>query len=410
MKKILFLSCFFFIADWAYGQQGFPNYYRYADLARRADSLYQQKDYSAAAENYAQAITIKVEKGIELSYSGLNFNAAIYWAAAGKIDSAFARLGTAIDLGFSDLRSAETNSDFEPIKNDARWKRTLERIGANQLAKNLANEAFLRRTTFTGNTEQIIFNPPKDNIHYYLFNKNFPFISVNSGNFRIYFRANSHAGKNLEELKTAIADAQKRSFEVLGVTAHQRGINLVMVDDRDEMKELTGLSVGGGLVIAESDIVFLVWNGTRRMQARHEIFHVFSHQIWGITQSRLLNEGSAVYTDNTCHFKNPIYTVNAQLQAAGKHVPIGQLIENFDNVARTQEVVAYLQSAAIFKYLYETYGQQRIKRLWKEGFGEFRKIYGFDLDRLEKELTRKLTSIHPKKNMDIKMLLEEGCG
>ena len=54
-----------------------------------------------------------------------------------------------------------------------------------------------------------------------------------------------------------------------------------------------------------------------------------------------------------------------------------------DNFYRNPEMVAYLQSAFICKYLVDNYGLDKFKLLWKNGFNELESIYGFNNGQLE---------------------------
>jgi hypothetical protein len=72
-------------------------------------------------------------------------------------------------------------------------------------------------------------------------------------------------------------------------------------------------------------------------------------------------------------------------------------------------MIAYLQSALIFKYLYENYGLNKIEELWKNGFEKFSEIYGFDYNNLKDTLT-KLIINSDSENVNWNELMQKGCG
>ncbi len=201
-----------------------------------------------------------------------------------------------------------------------------------------------------------------------------------------------------------------RALSILDITEYNRGVNIVIVDSPDELQELTGFSVQGGFACVGHDLVFVVCNKDRRWQFIHEGFHVISNQVWGITQSRLLNEGSAVYADNQCLYENPIYSIASSFLKSGKAFPLLALIEDFDNKARESDVIAYIQSAAVFKYLYEKYGVAKMKLLWIDGFEKFETIYGQTIADFEREWLIYINSIPVPENMDLELLIKNGCG
>jgi hypothetical protein len=66
-----------------------------------------------------------------------------------------------------------------------------------------------------------------------------------------------------------------------------------------------------------------------------------------------------------------------------------------DNFYRNPEMVAYLQSAFICKYLIDNYGLDKFKLLWKNGFNELESIYGFNNGQLEIYLSDFVNKKHP---------------
>ena len=73
-------------------------------------------------------------------------------------------------------------------------------------------------------------------------------------------------------------------------------------------------------------------------------------------------------------------------------------------------MIAYLESAAIFKFLYEQYGIPKLRRLRSEGFDNFEKIYGFPIERLEKDWNERISHTKVPQDVDWVRLLQEGCG
>jgi len=169
-----------------------------------------------------------------------------------------------------------------------------------------------------------------------------------------------------------------------------------------------GYKIKGGAAKGH-DLVFFVYNPHIRPQFKHEIFHLISYETWGLTNYRLLDEGGATYTDNFCFYDNPMYTINSYYLKNGKLFTFDSLINDFDNQAKKSDLIAYLQSAGIFKYLYEKYGVEKMKQLWIRGFEDFELIYGFSIKQLEIDWINLIKTIPVPKDFDINKL-KEGCG
>lgn len=256
--------------------------------------------------------------------------------------------------------------------------------------------------------QEIIFRQPSNYVQRYICHDSIKFLSVNYNSFRIYFKENSYIAENLSEVKQDLDLAFSRIQAVLDIERYNMGIYLVAVDSKEEMEELMGYKIKGGAAHGH-DLVFFVYNENIRPQFKHEIFHLIAYEVWGATNSRLLNEGGATYTDNYCFYDNPMYTINSYYLQEKMLFPLDSLIYNFNEQARKNDVLAYIQSAGIFKYLYEKYGVKKIKQLWTEGFENFDSIYSFSWKQLETDWLDFLETIPIPEDFDINKL-KDGCG
>ena len=410
MGKTLILFLLLLSAWPARAQTGFPHYYEYVALLTRADSLNSAGIYSGAAACYSQAIGVKVEKGFPVPLASLHYAAACSWSHAAMADSAFSHLDGAAASGYSDQDHLLRDPGLASLHADKRWPGLVAQVAAIAARKEKIGKLYAERTRFAGDSNETIFLPLHDNIKQLIQADSLPFISVNYQNFRLYFRGDSYAAQHLDELKPQLPAALKRVLETLDATEYHTGINLVLADSRDELKEVTGIAALGGMAMPGDNTLFLVFNGKRRLQAKHELFHLVSDDVWGYTASRLLDEGGAVFADNECYCSDPIFGISAWFKASGKLFTFDALIHDFDREAVKSDVIAYLESAAIFKFLYEQYGIPKLRRLRSEGFDNFEKIYGFPIERLEKDWNERISHTKVPQDVDWVRLLQEGCG
>jgi len=256
--------------------------------------------------------------------------------------------------------------------------------------------------------QQIIFRQPSSYVLGFIGNDSISLSSVNYKSFRIYFKDSSYTANHLNDIKKELDIAYDKILTVLNIPTYNNGIYLLAVDSKEEMLKVMGYKIKGGAAQGH-DLVFFVYNPTIRPQFKHEIFHLISYETWGLTNYRLLDEGGATYTDNYCFYDNPMYTINSYYLQQKKLFPLDSLINSFDKQAKKNDVIAYIQSAGIFKYLYEKYGVEKMKLLWTGGFENFNSIYGFPIKELETEWINFINTIPVPKDFDINKL-KEGCG
>ena len=256
--------------------------------------------------------------------------------------------------------------------------------------------------------QKVVFRQPSSYVLEFIGNDSISLSSVNYKSFRIYFKDNSYTATHLDNIENELDIAYNKILSVLDIPTYKNGIYLLAVDSKEEMQKVMGYKIKGGAAKGH-DLVFFVYNPHIRPQFKHEIFHLISYETWGLTNYRLLDEGGATYTDNFCFYDNPMYTINSYYLKNGKLFTFDSLINDFDNQAKKSDLIAYLQSAGIFKYLYEKYGVEKMKQLWIRGFEDFELIYGFSIKQLEIDWINLIKTIPVPKDFDINKL-KEGCG
>lgn len=411
MNKLFILAIIFIFGEKPLAQSGFPKYYAFYALWQKGDSCFAAKNYSKAAEYLNKAANAEIEQGIDVPRTNLFYYAATAYALAGKKKQTFQRLHQiAFEQAFNDIHLLRTDSSFLTIRHQKEWKIIENKIQENYQTSIAQEKKHFERTTFDNPSNEVIFYPhPSSFIHKILSQDTLPFISISHEQYRVFFSADSYAAQHLPTIKKQISEAFSTALRIIDTTAYNRGITLIFFNSVAEMKAVTGVRAMGGIAYAEFDAGLFPITATRRPQFKHEIFHIISLNTWGPSTSRLLIEGSAVYADNECHFENPILTVNAHYLQSNQLVPLNDLIHHFDEIAFKNDVLAYLQSAGIFKYLYEQYGVEKIKKLWVNGFENFQTIYGFSVQQLETDWLNFIKTVVIPEDFDADKL-KDGCG
>lgn len=228
-------------------------------------------------------------------------------------------------------------------------------------------------------------------------------------NFVLYYNKRSYAEENVDELIPMIETAIERVKDLLGVSKLSEGFYLVMVDSRDEMERIINWNVKG-LASGRNDSAIFVYNKEIRPYFKHELFHLITFNIWGEPSSRVLDEGGAVYSDNEClHYDDPLSTINKYLFINNEWFEVDDLINNFNEKAGENDLIAYLQAGFIFRYLYKNYGKEKMITLWRNGFVDFEQIYKFNINELASRVKEEMKKIKSTK-VDWDELMDKGCG
>ena len=126
MKQTALILAFFLSTLLTFGQN-IPQ--EYFDLVKKADSLYNAKDFRSSANKYSDAFKANGWKGL----SNDRYNAACSWALAAVPDSAFFQLDRiATKSNYTNYGHITTDPDLNSLHNDNRWKPLIEKIKQNK--------------------------------------------------------------------------------------------------------------------------------------------------------------------------------------------------------------------------------------------------------------------------------------
>jgi hypothetical protein len=124
MFKIIFLFVCFSSTQVSFGQNA-----EYSSLVKKADSLYNAKDFKTSALTYSAAFKANGWVGM----SDDRYNAACSWALANDSDSSFFQLNRiATKANYMNYGHITTDPDLNSLHNDSRWKQLLDLIKQNK--------------------------------------------------------------------------------------------------------------------------------------------------------------------------------------------------------------------------------------------------------------------------------------
>jgi hypothetical protein len=104
----------------------------YKSFTKEAEKLFDSKEYLKSAQHYSKAFKVYGWKGSATD----RYKAAKAWTLAKQPDSAFYSLEKLVyNLWFSEYDKLTTDTVFNPLHNDSRWKPLLEQTKLNKLPK-----------------------------------------------------------------------------------------------------------------------------------------------------------------------------------------------------------------------------------------------------------------------------------
>ena len=153
-----------------------------------------------------------------------------------------------------------------------------------------------------------------------------------------------------------------------------------IVESRERMCELIKHKINAG-AYPRFNAVYSVYSDKLKAVGDHEFHHIIVHKMWGMQDEKILSEGFAVYSDDKWH-DYELHSLCNYLLIKGKLLSLKEISDNF---SKHSSLITYPQSGSFIKYLYEKYGCEKLKLLWRNGFKKLENIYNSSLDKIEAE-------------------------
>jgi len=117
---------------------------------------------------------------------------------------------------------------------------------------------------------------------------------------------------------------------------------------------------------AVGDLVVLVHNDSVRPYARHEVMHVVARRAWGHGSpfTGWVNEGLATYADGHCQ-GSTIMAVGRDILRQWPEVTVAEVADPSAALFSTNRARAYVLSATLVAYVWETAGRDAVRALWQ---------------------------------------------
>ena len=209
--------------------------------------------------------------------------------------------------------------------------------------------------------------------------RGFDWIVKEYDGFTIYYeRDNAYAAQTVDDLAQYVARWIARSVALVGADRYPPRLHYFLVGSRQRMRELIGVEVNGAANVA--NVVTGVYSNEIKGVGVHELHHCIVNTLWGykgVTQG--LHEGFAVYADEIVRSQS-LHAQAKHLRDQGRLPSAGMLLKDF-----RFDDASYIGMGSFVKFLYETDGMKRFKRLWQDKGHDVDHVYGRTLDRLEQE-------------------------
>lgn len=212
----------------------------------------------------------------------------------------------------------------------------------------------------------------------------------------------------LEAMAARADTAVVANERYLGAAGYPRRLDLFLLADREEMRSHSGYP-SAGHADAFGTAALVSGYGAGATSVQHELMHVMSHNLWGggSPPADWLREGVAVAATGRCQ-QWALQPIAARLDARGQLIPVDALVHRF---REQDDLIAYLQAAAVVEHLRQQFGAGALRALWQQGERGLLDETGLTLEGLDRQWRESLLDHSAAaEGVQIEAIRGVGCG
>jgi len=190
-----------------------------------------------------------------------------------------------------------------------------------------------------------------------------------SEHFRVYVERSAFSSRYLIEMLDSLERAWTSAADLIASpVTNASPVTVLVTASRTRFARLLPPTAKGVTTSlpAVGDLVVLVHNDSVRPYARHEVMHVVARRAWGHGSpfTGWVNEGLATYADGHCQ-GSTIMAVGRDILRQWPEVTVAEVADPSAALFSTNRARAYVLSATLVAYVWETAGRDAVRALWQ---------------------------------------------
>lgn len=210
-------------------------------------------------------------------------------------------------------------------------------------------------------------------------------------NFELNYERDTEAERRITQLEEVAEKGRTSILQMLNEREYDPTIHVFFVESIERMRQLIGSEVIGRSRPTQH-AVFCVVAPFSELSLKHELAHEIATNLWGPAE-HWLEEGLANFAvDN----KSSLMKRQCLGMMQSKQwIPLKKLVSpEWESSSYSPDDI-YPELGGFVEYLYETYGVERLQRVWRGGSKTIKKVYGKRLSRLESDYKADLIKHRP---------------
>lgn len=230
-----------------------------------------------------------------------------------------------------------------------------------------------------------------------------------SGQFFVHYPSDSYTAEHNEDFEARLQTALENIKRTIAIDAYDQTVHFIIFEDQASLNSHTGKEYWY-FINPRTHAAYLVHNENREPYFTRTLFQLAAVDTWGVPRADILAFGGALFAKGICQdITFFLDEVGAKLIRDNNVMSYRALFRDFIPALDGAPVLAEIQAAALFQFIYDNFGANKVKQLWQEGMPRLEGAVYMTPGEVEGEILGRWRNYTPTTEVDWDKIKLEGC-
>jgi hypothetical protein len=229
------------------------------------------------------------------------------------------------------------------------------------------------------------------------------------GQFYVHYPADSYTADNHDDFAKDLQIALDNVKRTIGIDTYDQTVHFILFKDQTDMTGYTQKPYWY-YINPRAHIAYIVHNEHREPYFTRTLFQLAAVDNWGVPRADILAFGGALFAKGICQdITYFLDEVGAKLIRDNNYMSYRALFRDFIPALAEAPALAEIQAAALFQFVFDNFGVNKVKQLWQEGMSRLEGVVYMSPGEVESEIMGRWRNYTPTTEVDWEKIKLEGC-
>lgn len=229
------------------------------------------------------------------------------------------------------------------------------------------------------------------------------------GQFMVHYPSDSYTASHQDDFEERLQAALGNVKRTIGINTYDETIHFILFKDQASLTAHTGNGFWY-YINPKTHTAYIVHNENREPYFTRTLFQLAAVDTWGKPKADILAFGGALFAKGICQdITYFLDEVGAKLYRDKYYMSYRALFSDFLPALAEAPALAEIQAAALFQFVHDNFGIDKVKQLWQEGMPRLEGVVYMSPGEVGAEILGRWRNYTPTTDVNWEKIMLEGC-